>query len=55
MVQFAFGTWSGPVTFTNNFVQGNHVHTTGMYGDARMRRMLGSDNACKAGAWHAPA
>ena len=54
MVQFAFGTWRGPVTFTNNFDQGNHSHTCGMYGDARMRRMLGSDNACTASTRRAP-
>jgi len=48
MGQFAFGTWMGPVTFTNNLNQGNDSHTTGMYGDARMRRMLDSDNACTA-------
>lgn len=37
-------TWALPVTFTYNFNQRNQYETSGMYGDARMRGMLASDN-----------
>jgi outer membrane lipoprotein SlyB len=37
-------TWVAAVTFTYNLNKRNHSETTGMYGAARMRRMLASDN-----------
>jgi outer membrane lipoprotein SlyB len=37
-------TWVAVVTFTYNLNKRNHSESTGMYGAARMRRMVASDN-----------